>query len=69
MPSVSKIRSTAIIETAATLGAQSGLAWRAKQINQMLLKHQEALSNVFNFRQLLLKHNDSSHFRHSRKHR
>jgi defect in organelle trafficking protein DotC len=51
------IRMTAIKETAATLGAQSGLAWRAKQINQRTLQHDLSLSNIFNFRSLMLKHN------------
>lgn len=51
------IRGTAIRETAATLGAQSALAWRTNQINKILYHHEEALSNIFNFRTLLLKHN------------
>ena len=31
-----KIRQDALSETAMSLGARSGLAWRARQINQML---------------------------------
>ncbi len=55
--SMDDIRATAIKETAATLGAQSGLAWRTNQINQILQRHGDSLANIFNFRALLLKHN------------
>jgi defect in organelle trafficking protein DotC len=53
---INDIRSTAIKETAASLGAQNGLAWRAKQINHILMKHEATLTNIFDFQQLLLKH-------------
>ena len=54
---IDDLRANAIKETAASLGAQSALAWRAEHINNMLDTHTEALSQVFNFKSLLLRHN------------
>lgn len=54
--SVSRIRAQAIKETALTLGAQGGLAYRSKQLNQMTDADQSSLNQVFNFQRLLLDH-------------
>lgn len=53
---VSALRGQAIQETALTLGAQSGLAWRAKQINANLETKAQNLRNIFNFGALMLDH-------------
>lgn len=53
---VSRLREQAIQETALTLGAQSGLAWRAKQINANLEKKSLEMQNIFNFNALMLDH-------------
>ena len=50
----SKIRMDALKETAMTIGAQGGLAWRAKQINKESDKQKAELSRIFNFNGLLL---------------
>lgn len=52
-----KIRETALRETALSLGAQSGLAWRAKFIDEQLTKETEHLNTIFDFRALILPHN------------
>jgi defect in organelle trafficking protein DotC len=54
--SVSRIRETALKEAALTLGAQSGLAYRAKEINTSSQKQAIYLRNVFNFGALMLAH-------------
>ncbi|PHQ80766.1 MAG: type IV secretion system protein DotC [Coxiella sp. (in: Bacteria)] len=54
---INPIRLQAIRETATTLGARGGLAWRALQINQSLSGQVEHLDHVFDFNQLLLQHN------------
>ncbi len=54
---VSPIRLAAIQETAASLGAQGGLAWASQQINNMLSRNERELNESFNFRQLLLDNN------------
>lgn len=53
---ISSIREQGLKETALTLGAQSGLAYRSKQINASLEKKSNYLSNVFNFAPLMLAH-------------
>lgn len=50
------IREQGLKETALTLGAQSGLAHRSKQINASLEKKSTYLNNVFNFSPLMLEH-------------
>ncbi|MFY7698565.1 MAG: type IV secretion system DotC family protein [Legionella sp.] len=52
-----KIREVAIKETALSLGAQSGLAWRAKIINEQLLKEARHLDMIYDFNALILPHN------------
>lgn len=51
------IRRQALEETALTIAAQSGLAWRSKQINLDLQKQAAYLDKVFDFNQLILQHN------------
>jgi defect-in-organelle-trafficking protein DotC len=53
---ISNIREEGLKETALTLGAQSGLAYRSKQINQSLEKKSTYLNNVFNFNPIMLEH-------------
>lgn len=53
---VSQIRLDAVKETALTLGAQSGLAHRSKEINQKLQTEGTQLRNIFNFGSLMLEH-------------
>lgn len=54
---VNNIRLAALRETATTLGAQGALAWRAQHIDLALEKQASYLDHIFNFNQLLLKHN------------
>lgn len=54
---LSEMRKESIRTTAAQLGTQGGLAWRAAHINESLLKQSQMLDQVFNFQQILLKHN------------
>lgn len=52
-----KIREAALKETALSLGAQAGLAVRAKTIDDELLKHTRLLEHIFDFKSLVLEHN------------
>lgn len=52
-----KIRAMALRETALSLGAQSGLAWRAKFIDEELVKEARTLDAIYNFNALILPHN------------
>lgn len=52
---LSNMRREAIQTTAAQLGTQGGLAWRAKHIDISLEAQSQLLDQVFNFQQLLLK--------------
>lgn len=54
---INKIRLAALRETATTLGAQGALAWRGEHIDNALEKQAAYLDHVFNFNQILLKHN------------
>lgn len=54
--SIGNIREEGLKETALTLGAQSGLAYRSKQINASLEKKSGYLNNVFNFNPIMLEH-------------
>ena len=56
-PSTSKIREMALKETALSLGAQSGLAWRAKYIDEHLIKQSRNLDSIYDFNTLTLEHN------------
>ncbi len=53
----SKIREMAIKETALSLGAQSGLAMRSKQIDDQLVQQTRNLDAIFDFNALILEHN------------
>lgn len=55
--SLNNIRRTAIINTATSIGAQAGLAWKAQQIDENLTSDSKKLDNIFNFRVLMLKDN------------
>ena len=54
---VSKIRLDALKETAMTIGAQGGLAYRAAQLDNMTNNDAKNLSQIFNFNGLMLDHN------------
>lgn len=55
--SMGKIRQIALKETALSLGAQSGLAYRAKCIDSQLDTQARNLDKIFNFEALMLSHN------------
>lgn len=55
--SSSKIRDMALKETALSVGAQSGLAWRAKFIDDELVKQTRNLDAIYDFNALLLENN------------
>lgn len=52
-----KIRYQAIQETALSLGAQSGLAWESKNIDEQLARQESVLAKIYNFNALILDHN------------
>ena len=52
--SMSKIREMALHETALSVGAQSGLAWRAKYIDNELIKQARNLDTIYDFNALIL---------------
>lgn len=56
-PTTGKIREMALKETALSLGAQSGLAWRAKYIDDQLVKQTRNLDAIYDFNALVLEHN------------
>ena len=51
------IRQQGIKNTALSLGAQSGLAWRSKQIDAQLSQNSQKLDQIFDFNAMLLDHN------------
>jgi defect-in-organelle-trafficking protein DotC len=53
---IPRIRSAALQQTAMSLGAQGALAWASKGINASLEHDDRNLSQVYNFRGLLLNH-------------
>lgn len=55
--SMGRIREMALKETALSLGAQSGLACRAKVIDEELTKQARNLDAVYDFNALVLEHN------------
>ncbi len=57
LPTTGKIREMALKETALSLGAQSGLAWRAKYIDDQLVKQTRNLDTIYDFNALVLEHN------------
>lgn len=56
-PTTGKIREMALKETALSVGAQSGLAWRAKYIDDQLVKQTRNLDTIYDFNALVLEHN------------
>ena len=52
-----KFRQMALKETALSLGAQAGLAWRAKVIDEQLTKQTRTLDSIYDFNSLTLEHN------------
>ncbi|BCA96778.1 type IV secretion system protein DotC [Legionella antarctica] len=52
-----RIREMALKETALSLGAQGGLAWRSKQIDEALTKQSRNLDTIYDFNSLILEHN------------
>jgi defect-in-organelle-trafficking protein DotC len=54
---VNAMRDEALKDTAMTVAAQSGLHYRAEQINHVLTQTSKTLDNVYNFNGLLLDHN------------
>ena len=57
LPTIGKIREMGLKETALSLGAQSGLAARAKIIDDHLTKQARHLDAIYNFNALILEHN------------
>ena len=51
---LTSIRYGALRDTALSIGARGGLAWRAQHINEMLVEHQTDLDKIFSFEQLIL---------------
>lgn len=56
-PTMGKIREMALRETALSLGAQAGLAWRAKYIDDQLVMQTRHLDAIYDFNALVLEHN------------
>lgn len=56
-PTTGRIREMALKETALSVGAQSGLAWRAKYIDEALVKQTRNLDAIYDFNALVLEHN------------
>ncbi|CAM2917774.1 type IV secretion system DotC family protein [Legionella worsleiensis] len=54
---MSKIREMALKDVALSLGAQAGLAWRAKIIDEDLTKQARNLDTIYDFNSLVLEHN------------
>ncbi len=54
---ISTIRQEALQETALSIGAQGGLACRARQINCVLNQTSKSLDRIFNFNLMMLPHN------------
>jgi defect-in-organelle-trafficking protein DotC len=53
----SKIREMALKETALSVGAQSALAYRAKIIDEQLIRQARYLDAIYDFKALVLEHN------------
>lgn len=55
--SLSGLRYHALRDAALSVGARSGLAWRAEQIREKISLHEKNLDHIFNFRGLVLDDN------------
>jgi len=51
------IRHNGVLNAAFTFGAQSGLAWQAKNINSICQQHSKELDKIYNFNSMLMKNN------------
>src|ERR1043165_9803898 len=51
------LHSQALQDTAMSIDAEAGLAWRSEHINQVLTKNSPQLDRIFNFNLILLDHN------------
>ena len=56
-PAISAMRLQMLRDTALSVGARGGLAFRASQINCVLLRQEKLLFKVFNFRAMMLDKN------------
>ena len=54
---IGRVREMALKEIALSLGAQAGLAWRAKIIDEALTKQTRNLDSIYDFNSLILEHN------------
>ncbi|MDB6096379.1 MAG: dotC [Francisellaceae bacterium] len=54
---VNPLRATALRDTALSLGARGGLAYRALEINSFLINYEPLINRVFNFTHLMLDNN------------
>lgn len=54
---LSGIRNIGLRDTALSLGARAGLAWRAAEINTLVARNERHLDLIYNFNSLLLDHN------------
>jgi defect in organelle trafficking protein DotC len=54
---IGAIRMQALRDTALSVGARGGLAWRASKINEVLIQHENMLFRIFNFNAMLLDKN------------
>jgi defect in organelle trafficking protein DotC len=54
---IGTIRMQALRDTALSVGARGGLAYRATEINNILARYEKTLSRVFNFQHMLLDNN------------
>ncbi|KTC87418.1 MULTISPECIES: type IV secretion system DotC family protein [Legionella] len=52
-----KIKETALREAALSIGAQAGLAWRARMIDDQLTRLARRLDAIYDFNALILEHN------------
>lgn len=55
--SITGVRHLGLRDTALSLGARGGLAWRAVQINRIIRRHERKLDLIYNFNALLLDDN------------
>lgn len=54
---INKIRAISLKQTARGLAAQAGLAWRARQIDDILARNAHTLDHIFDFNNLMLDNN------------
>lgn len=54
---VNIMRVQALRDTALSVGARGGLAWRSDEINQIIARYEKLLPRIFNFNGLMLDHN------------